>query len=82
MAEEDLPYRPPKLNSNVCRLLACKAMSHSCVSVPLSDLVAMESVVYSMGETQSFMMWLLTALLKYMREVSGPSLDLLIHLFI
>ena len=48
----------------------------TCVSVSCEDSVALESVLYSTCETQSFMMWVVTVLLKYFRECVSEGTDL------
>ena len=75
-ADDDSVFRPPKPNASLCRLGGSKISKKTCVSVSMKDLVQIESAFYSMAETQSFEMWLVSTLLKCLREVIDPGENL------
>ena len=79
MADDDLSFSPPKPNPNLCRILQSKVSRRNTVSVPLRDLVSLESVLFSMGETQSMGMWLIATLLVLLRNSLGPDSDLALY---
>ena len=73
LSDDETNYRPPKPNFNVSRLLSSSVSKRTRMPFSVDEVVRMESVLFSIAETQSFAMWLLSALLKSLRGlVSSP----------
>ena len=66
---------PPKPNPDFARLIGKALPSKVSLSIPQEHFTSMEAPVSSLPETQSFNMWLLGGLLRYIKDTGFVPLD-------